>query len=156
MKETDLIVCKFLFKEFGLTAFQGDEFSYSPITNTVFFAYEALEDSALYFMNHFQSVAPDIECDFFLASLLHEVGHHFTLDNFSPKEISDYYDDVENIRAYMEDKDGDKETADYAYFDLPVEKAATQWAIDYIRNNVEKIADFWSKFLEARVQEEVM
>ena len=156
MEKTSLVVCKFLFKEFGLTAFQGEEFSYSPITNSVFFAYEALEDSALYFMNHFQSMAPDIECDFFLASLLHEVGHHFTLNNFSSKEISDYYDDTESIRAYLEDEDGDKETGNYAYFDLPVEKAATQWAIDYIRNNVEKIADFWSKFLEARVQEEVM
>jgi len=155
MKKTDLIVCKFLFEEFGLKGVKGEEFEYSPISNTVFFAYEALEDGALYFMSHFQSVAPDIQCDYFLASLLHEVGHHFTLDNFSYEEMSDYYDETDTIRAYLREG-GDKETANYAYFDLPVERAATQWAIDYIRNNVEKIADFWSKFLEARVQEEVM
>ena len=35
------------------------------------------------------------------------------------------------------------------YFDLPVEYEATMWAIDYMRNNAQKVAEFWKELQEA-------
>ena len=35
------------------------------------------------------------------------------------------------------------------YFDLPDEYEATMWAINYMRNNVEKVAKFWNELQAA-------
>ena len=39
--------------------------------------------------------------------------------------------------------------ANYEYFNMPDEVAATNWAIDYIRNNTEKVAEFWNELQPA-------
>ena len=69
-----------------------------------------------------------------LWSLLHEIGHHFTLDDIDTdedlqarvlcsmvsNEVADRVTDVRNL-----------------YYNLPSEWVATEWAIDYIADNWE-------------------
>jgi hypothetical protein len=117
------------------------DFSYSSFAQTIYYSLVMTDTGSKAFTKHFNSIAPDITCDIFLISLLHELGHHMTLSAFSEEELDEYYDDVEYIRAHLETDESPYEE----YFNLPVEAAATNWAIEFIRNNADHLAKLWSK-----------
>lgn len=75
----------------------------------------------------------------FVLTFLHEVGHYFTEDDFD--------DDVEKKQALVIDADLDDEETTVSkrrtYWELPVEKAATDWAIDFYNNNKEQMKNFY-------------
>ena len=130
--------------EFGVTASLGEEFCYYFGEDEIDFAL-AVGPSHEHFMAHFKQLAPEIECDPFLISLLHELGHHETLYEM---------DDDEELfcrtaKTHLETElflTNDKETRKSLheeYYNLPDESLATQWAIDYIRQNPNKVANFW-------------
>lgn len=132
-------------KPFNTSCYYGADFGYSPILRTIYYSLVMTDTGSKVFMEHFNSIAPDITCDVFLASFLHELGHHMTLSTFSEEEIDEYYDDVEYIRAHLEEG----EFSDEEYFNLPVEAAATNWAINFIRNNAFILAKLWTKVQSA-------
>lgn len=65
----------------------------------------------------------------FMFGFLHEIGHFLTIT----KEL---YDEDRMMRnSYYAFLNSEKEN----YFNLPAEKAATAWALDYLVNNLEEV-----------------
>lgn len=78
------------------------------------------------------------ECDIFLMSLLHEIGHYKTEDEWSNAESNRF--------AKMKTKcDADTKEGNFAYWNVPDELKATEWAIDFINSNPEKCKAFWTE-----------
>jgi hypothetical protein len=63
-------------------------------------------------------------------SFLHEIGHYYTMDNFTDKEIKQYLKFSKNLS----EKDVTEKTL-IQYFDYPFERAATCWAVKYYKKN---------------------
>lgn len=82
------------------------------------------------FMAHFSRNYPDIKTSEFVISILHEVGHCYR-----PSKNIEL-----NIEVYNAVSDG--ELPPDSYFDLSDEVAATSWAVDYIRNNADRVRAF--------------
>ena len=83
----------------------------------------------------------DVHADIFLWSLLHEVGHHETWDDLTNEEMSLSQEmkyaisECENLRPNDRDK---------IYFYIPDEYLATEWAAQYMRDNVQEVTKFWN------------
>ena len=73
------VLNKFL-EPFEAYADLGEEFSYWYTDSRIEYNLVVIEASTDYFMQNFNRMAPDLNCDPFLASFLHELGHHETLD----------------------------------------------------------------------------
>lgn len=87
----------------------------------------------------------------FVFSILHEVGHHFTMDDFSKTDLRKEFQKVEKIEAVLSESD-DVETDRKLYkeyFDLPMERTATEWAVGYARKNPTTLRNFWKKLEKA-------
>jgi hypothetical protein len=144
----------FLQKEFELSVVFGTEFAYNTCTHEVMYTLFGDENSNNLFMKNFNRLAPDIDCDVFLASLMHEVGHHYTIYLLEVEE-EDYCSKCKHrieIESEHLNADSDAERLEelhMEYFNLPDEYEATMWAIAYIRNNIEKVREFWSKVQDA-------
>lgn len=85
----------------------------------------------------------------FVLSFLHEVGHYFTIEDFD-----DTYEKDEKAKASLAidyDVDTDQQIVEknFTYWELPVEKAATDWAIDFYNNHVSEMRDFYTRLMSA-------
>lgn len=144
----DKVLNDFL-EPFEVTAEMGETFYYYLVSSTIYYTLRE-EPEEKYFLDYVFSLAPDLRgYDGFLISFLHELGHHYTLDELSEDEANESWDAKYRISNEYEDGRVDLQEE---YFNLPDEAAATNWAIEYIRNNREKIDEFWSKLLNAIVQ----
>ena len=128
-------------KPFGCTSDFDSDFQYDPTDNTVYFTiiYSERSDRLFkqYIENKFDFTIPNL----FTISLLHEVGHSFTLFDFSEKEMKRMKKEKKAIEKALEKNDTDEKYSEY--FDLPVEKVATAWAINYYRMNKKRCDDFY-------------
>ena len=89
----------------------------------------------------------------FIISLLHEIGHHFTMGKFNKFQQSKErvaIAKIEHNLSESNDEDFDKEMYK-KYFDLPMEKSATKWAVNYYRTHRQAINRFYKK-LEKELQ----
>lgn len=68
---------------------------------------------------------------YFLFSLLHEVGHHMTIKDMTEEDL-DYETFCRNVLSCA---DGTPEEINEAYYNLPAEILATEWALTYMVNN---------------------
>lgn len=144
----DKVLNDFL-EPFEATAEMGETFCYCLVFSTINYTLRK-EPEEKYFLDYVFSLAPDLkEYDGFLISFLHELGHHYTLDEFSEDEVNESLNAKCRISNEYEDGRVDLQEE---YFNLPDEAAATNWAIEYIRSNREKIDEFWSKLLNVIVQ----
>ena len=140
--------------EFETTVVLGAEFAYNTISGEIMYTLFGDEFSNNLFMKNFNKLAPDIDCDVFLASFLHELGHHKTLDLVEEDEEK-YSNDCKReieIKAEYLNSESDAEELEKLhtlYFNLPNEIIATNWAIEYIRENIEKIKELWGKVQDA-------
>lgn len=145
IKELNAVINDFL-SEFNVTARLSTDFAYWCDSHIIDYSIVLGETSTRRFMRNFSHLAPDIECDAFLASLFHELGHHLTIDLLDNSELAFCFDVKRDIDEEMsEAPEWRQEQLYQMYFDLPDEYAATMWAIDYMHNNVKKVADFWNK-----------
>lgn len=84
----------------------------------------------------------------FVLSFLHEIGHYYTIEDFD--------DDYDTIVAQKQglaidyDTDSDQEIVEknFTYWELPIEKAATDWAIDFYNKHFEEMQIFLKKCLQ--------
>lgn len=140
-----------------VTAEPGTDFCYWDASNRIEYALCITDWAGERFTKYIHMIAPDIKCDIFLISFLHELGHHETLDEISDEDMRFSMDTKETISQVLNQEKADvafalapvdgkiKEAMYDLYFSLPDESAATLWAIDYIRNNAEKVAKFWER-----------
>ena len=87
------------------------------------------------FMRFVEQEYGEFELDPVVISVLHEVGHIMTYDENLDKarEIA-----VLRMRLNFNNSDLSLEEYNFNYFKLPAELNATNWAIDFYRNNREK------------------
>lgn len=124
------VIAKIL-EDFNVRVTLGDCFFYDPDTCTVYFT--PFSSSSDEFHRHWilQNFNYTIkEREYFLFSLLHEVGHHYTFSDLTDEDLQ--YEIF--CRKILEnfDKYRTADEINEAYFNLPAEKLATQWAIDFM------------------------
>lgn len=138
-------------KPFDATAAMGSDFSYWYYDNKIQYTLVMPENSKDYFIENFHRLAPDINCDAFLISILHELGHHETLDLIDDKEYELCCDIKYELQEKIDGEVTEEEEAEIhqQYFNLPDEREATTWAINYIREHTEEVEKFWKKLSKA-------
>jgi len=108
------------------------------ITFDIMWHYE--NDLLINFIN--EKYDANIEPWFFVFCILHEVGHHKTLHLLTEE---DRYN--ERILRTLANVQGLNNT-DTLYFNLPAEVLATDWAIEYMKNNLEECRRFQAKCMK--------
>ena len=76
----------------------------------------------------------------FALSILHEIGHYFTLDDFDETEA--FAGKEELIIDLDADTEAQQTEKRFSYWNLPVEKAATDWAIDFYNSHKKEMKIF--------------
>ena len=118
---------------FDLTAKVGGDFMYDHNNREVWVGLATTEKANKDFMDFWHTVLDfPYDCDQFIISFFHEVGHDETWDIFS-EDAWDAYQDM------VEAAGGDN----HKYFAIPQEQAASQWGCDYICGNPAEIEEFW-------------
>lgn len=129
---------------FGLDSDFDSDFSYDPSEDRVYFTVIVSERSdrlfKQYISNEFHFDPPSI----FMISLLHEVGHAYTLSSFSQMKIKNAHRAKKLIEQELAKNDSDSVYSQY--FDLKIEKVATAWAVEYYKANRKRCDDFYSIF----------
>ena len=105
----------------------GSDFEYWGGNNMIYYALVVPQSDSDAFVDFANSLFPDVKADVFLWSFLHE-------------EWAEYTDKVHNLKAGKDD---------LYYFNLPQEKAATEWAGNYMRTHKKEVAALWSKLAPA-------
>lgn len=117
----------------------GEEFEVDLNTNVVYYSFFAnveFEDS---FADFILSLDKDVPCiDIFFWSLLHEIGHLETeclnFPYYGKEELAEKYKDKNSIE--------DLNNHAMEYYALPIEVAATLWAIEWAKDNREYALKF--------------
>lgn len=152
IEELNNILNNFL-EPFECYAELDTDFGYYYASNRITYSLVVSDNMDRFFLDFAKSLNPSLTCDIFLLSLLHEIGHEETLDELDDSTIA--YCQDEKTRINMQytfaelDKDEDKmRAAANEYFNLPDEKIATEWAIDYMVNNQAEISSLWFKIAQ--------
>lgn len=123
----------------GVSARIGTDFEYDFEDSTIHFAVVL---SSLVEDWFYQFITSNFDfpytCDPFITSFFHELGHDQTYMDFTEDEYEKYRKDVDDIAQMDDTKD-----KNMTYFSLPFEFAATEWAVQYIKENKEEIREFW-------------
>lgn len=134
------VVNQFL-SPFELTCEFNEDFAYFPMYNLVGISLITIDRASRNFLHFVEDEFNDVHADIFLWSLLHEVGHHETWDDLTNEEMNLSQEmkyaisDCENLRPNDRDK---------IYFYIPDEYLATEWAAQYMRDNVQEVTKFWN------------
>lgn len=73
----------------------------------------------------------------FLNSFFHELGHYETYDDISDRE----YEYGQMVKAYLADKEELNDYDLYTYFNLPIERTATEWAVAYMNDHTPEVVE---------------
>ena len=128
------------FEPFGVKkVVSSDDFAYFYYKKII--TYSIMEDiSNKWYMDFVKKTFGYTPKDEFIFSLLHELGHHFTMD--SVDLMVDAYCQDEKARIDEELKLANpyqQKAISMKYFALPDEYVATKWAVDYERNHPQKV-----------------
>lgn len=138
--------------DFGLKAKLSDTYSYCYPSVITYKLTETMEDE-LFTKFVFERFGYKIE-NSFIFSLLHEVGHHMANDNI----VDDIYDFCQQEKERIEEAIQTADAYDvvkeleYQYFTLPDEIMATQWAVNYARNNALECEVMWENIRHALIK----
>lgn len=135
-KEIKLYCKKFGIKKVKLT----DEFSYYPNKALVTYTIYASETDIEFIELVNQKYNVNIRPWYFIFCLLHEIGHHMTLNQLSKE---DFETDLilRSIIPFFENQGK-------AYLGFTAEDLATSWAIEYINSHLKECFEFQNKCIE--------
>ena len=108
----------------------SDMFSYKPIDEIITFCMVEPKEANIEWKkflketHNFDLTSENV----FALSILHELGHHYTVDLFSDEDWESYA-----TQKTLEDLEGSE--LHQAYFNLPNEQIATAWAVELYRAN---------------------
>ena len=151
VEKIDNILNKFL-EEFGATAKLDEEFRcQAKVNRVIHYALYVQDYEQEWFDESVARVDSDIVCDPFLSSFFHELGHLMTAYNFTEEDWDNYFDDVVDIEdeVYTDMPLEKLKELNFRYFNLPIERAATEWACKYMRENVNKVSKLWEELKPA-------
>lgn len=134
-------------KRFDCIADVGTDFECDINANTISYALVESTLSDTCFKQFWGSHTDKIPYHSFISSLFHEIGHIETCDDF---DIEDWEQDEkvkEKLAEGLADNGDDlayRISAQYQYFNLPTEIAATLWGIHYIEEHTSEVVEFWN------------
>ena len=125
--------------EIGMLDFElSTDFAFWPKEGIISVSIFSAEDDTKDFREFCASLGLDkADFDVFGVSFLHEVGHAATLETFSPQQRGS-----DTRRKKLIEDDLIAPNRNFRYFNLPTEKAATQWAINFIKTNFPQYISF--------------
>lgn len=141
------ILNKFL-ESFECEAKLGSDFSYWYSDSLICFALAISESSDRDFQEFCRELQPELHCDTFLLSFMHELGHHETLDEWDDDEYLDMKIQKEKINKM---KVSQKEK-NFMYFNIPDERRATEWGLQYMMEHQTEITQLWDRLRQAIFQ----
>lgn len=85
-----------------------------------------------------------------MISILHEIGHHYTMPDISD-EIFDFCNsEKDRIAAALATATAaESKKLEFQYFNLPDEIMATQWAVHYAKTHPHSIKKIWDNIAKA-------
>lgn len=128
--------------DFDLIVKYSNDFYFDEINDIVSYTFTVPGKHDEYFIEFCKNITPEIvNCDNFILSFFHEIGHYETQDLFTEKEWEEYIKAVNKLnRRIIHSK---KEY--FKYFNLKIEFEASYWACNYIVENKDKIKKFWEE-----------
>ena len=135
---------------FGIQkAFCGTEYSFSWINESISFKITEGTVEDVWFLEFIKNRF-GIEPQSFIISILHEVGHYKANDEIEGAIFDFCLAEKNRISAEMQTADEIRsKELEFEYFNLPDEIMATQWAVNYIKNNTERIKIMWHNIQKA-------
>ena len=132
-------------KKFGIKkAISSDEFAYYPETETINYTMYIYETDLQFIDLVNKKYSVDIRPWYFIFCLLHEVGHHLTLDELTEEDLlNDLF-----LRQIVIPNIENTDKCGRAYINLIAEDLATSWAINYIDTHLEECKLMQNKFLK--------
>ena len=116
--------------DFDLDFELGTDFEYVYVDDLIRYAFVVVDDHDRMFLDVCREIAPElVNCDNFLLSLFHEVGHYITQEDFDDDE----WDDYDSKSDWGSDYDG--------YYHHPIEYEATRAGIELMMENQDKIPE---------------
>lgn len=143
-KQINSILNKFL-EPFECEACKDEDFAYYYASNYITYTLVCSEIDNRCFMEKVHKIAPNLNCDIFLASFFHELGHHMTMEDLDEEELDFSY----IMKREIDEWDFTREEANRFYMDLPDEDAATRWGCQYMLEHQAEVAQLWSKLQPA-------
>lgn len=122
----------------------SSDFYYDFEKNELGWSFLANERQDETFTEFFEKVLNCQTCNTFIYSLFHEVGHKMTYESFSGMEWLLYRLKVDDL-----DEVEDARERDFMYYNLPIERAASEWAVEYISNHIYEIKEWFDNTLAA-------
>lgn len=133
-------ISKYL-KQFGIKrAYCDKQFFYDPYKETVNFTIlqYTTDEELIAFID--ETYETNIRPWYFIFCLLHEVGHHMTVDQLTEEDFAFEVAMRNQILGML-----DPEKHNDIYFRLPAEDLANRWAINYIANHERECWEFQRK-----------
>ena len=145
-KKLDKMINNYV-KKFGCTAELGSEFCYWHDDETVDYSFIIPVPSDEVWKEYVKKEFNFNLTNIFMFSLLHEIGHHYTMDFFTQTQQNKNDKMVDKIEKVLSESDDEKldKTMYLKYFDLPMERIATKWAVNYYRKHRFSINRFYKK-----------
>lgn len=131
---------------FGCDSDFDSDFSYDPEEERVYFSIIVADRADRLFKEYVRKTFSFEIPNIFMLSLLHEVGHFYTLHTFSKMRLRAAHQAKKLIENELKVNDCDEIYSQY--FDLSIEKVATAWAVDYYKENKKRCEDFYSSFVQ--------
>lgn len=122
-------------KPFDCECKPGTDFAYYYAYSLITYSFIVPTRDRLEFLDSVNRLNPKVEADMFLWSLLHELGHHETMDFLEDDEAEECVHIKENITENNR-KD---------YYDCIDEVMATTWAVDFANENYSLLENFWKE-----------
>lgn len=120
---------------------EDSDFAYYPSSNKITYSLVVSEKDNADFMQSVEFFNPSVKCDIFLWSILHEIGHHKTID-----ELSEFDLEKSELIKFLAAGGAIPEKR---YYECPDERAATGWAVQYAEFHTSILAEFWEKLQKA-------
>lgn len=120
----------------------GRELSFMPNENKIVIARKYDKSVDKYFLSYLKSIGLKNEYNIIMLSILHELGHFYTVDNFSYDEwITDAAYKITG--AFCENENATEEEYYFLYWNCVTEKVANEWVVNFCNdeNNKDKIAE---------------
>lgn len=136
----EMIVNDFV-KQFDCVASLSSDFWVDINKNHIYFSLFCTEESNREFMSTVNKCNPKVSMDIFLWGLLHEIFHVETYDDLTEEELDYCY----KVKHLIEENKIDK----MEYYNLPIERLATEGAVKYANTHIEELADLWKKLQQA-------
>lgn len=145
LDEINKSIEKFFFIYGKVNVVCSTDFYYDFEKNEIGWSFLTVERQDQTFSDFFEKELSCPICNSFIYSIFHEYGHKMTLGDFSEADWDKYQLALDGIEGI-----NDNNKKDYEYYKLPIELAASQWAVNFIiAHYTEIVIWFETDFLPA-------